>query len=152
MAKSLQLKYAIWACLILNWGAVAYAAENPLVAGIESIPLKAVGYVLALSIIGGTAGTLTKLARPDLMVRNLPLEITKDMLASIVMGLLAFFLSSWFKDVNFWLQAAMITMAGYSGSKGLDMLLIDGAMPWFQDFMRRVLNTQPVPPKDGPTQ
>lgn len=151
MAKSLQLKYAIWACLILNWGAVAYAAENPLVQGLESIPLKAVGYVLAMSVIGGTAGTLTKLARPDIIVRNLPLEITKDMLASIVIGLLVFFFTSWWDGVNYWLQAAMITMAGYSGSKGLDMLLIDGAMPWFRQFVQRVLNITPVPPKDGST-
>lgn len=148
MAKSLQLKYAIWCCLILNWGAVAYAAENPLVQGIESIPLKAFGYVLALSIVGGTAGTLTKLARPDLIVRNLPLEITKDMLASIVIGMLVFFFTSWWDSINFWLQAAMITIAGYSGSKGLDMLLIDGAMPWFRQFMQRVLNT--APPPNGP--
>lgn len=151
MAKSLQLKYAIWACLILNWGAVAYAAENPLVQGLESIPLKAVGYVLAMSVIGGTAGTLTKLARPDIVVRNLPLEITKDMLASVVIGMLVFFFTSWWAGVNYWLQAAMITMAGYSGSKGLDMLLIDGAMPWFRQFVQRVLNIAPVPPKDGPT-
>lgn len=148
MAKSLQLKYAIWACLILNWGAVAYAAENPLVEGLESIPLKAVGYVLAMAIIGGTAGTLTKLARPDIVVRNLPLEITKDMLASVVIGMLVFFFTSWWDGVNYWLQAAMITMAGYSGSKGLDMLLIDGAMPWFRQFVQRVLNI--TPPPNGP--
>lgn len=148
MAKSLQLKYAIWACPILNWGAVAYAAENPLVQGIESIPAKALGYVLSLSIVGGTAGTLTKLARPDLVVRNLPLEITKDMVASIVVGMIVFFVTMWWEGVNFWLQAAMITMAGYSGSKGLDMLLVDGAMPWFRQFMQRVFN---ITPKDGPT-
>lgn len=148
MAKSLQLKYAIWACLFLNWGAVAYAAENPLVEGLESIPIKALGYVLALSIVGGTAGTLTKIARPDLIVRNLPLEITKDMVASIVAGLLAFFGTMWWEGVNFWLQAALVTMAGYGGSRVLDMMLIDGAMPWFKSFMQRVFN---ITPKDGQT-
>lgn len=148
MAKSLQLKYAIWACLFLNWGAVAYAAENPLVEGLESIPIKALGYVLALSIVGGTAGTLTKIARPDVLVRNLPLEITKDMLASVVAGLLVFFVTMWWEGVNFWLQAALVTMAGYGGSKVLDMMLIDGAMPWFRQFMQRVFNV--TPPKDGP--
>lgn len=149
MAKSLQLKYAIWACLFLNWGAVAYAAENPLVAGLESIPAKAIGYVLALSIVGGTAGTLTKLARPDVVVRNLPLEITKDMVASVVIGLLVFFVSMWWEGINFWLQAAAITMAGYSGSKGLDLLLIEGAIPGVRQFLRRVFNLPPT--KDGPT-
>jgi asparagine N-glycosylation enzyme membrane subunit Stt3 len=148
VAKSLQLKYAIWLSVLMNWGAVAYAAENPLVEGLESIPLKAVGYVLALSIIGGTAGTLTKIARPDIVVRNLPLEITKDMIASLVAGLLVFFFTSWWSTINFWLQAALVTMAGYGGSKVLDMMLIDGAMPWFKNFMQRVFN---VAPKDGST-
>lgn len=149
MAKSLQLKYAIWAYLIFNWGAVAYAAESPLVAGLESIPIKALGYVLALSVIGGTAGTLTKIARPDIAIGNLPLEITKDMSASIVAGVLAFFFTSWFKEgFNFWLQAALVTMAGYGGSKVLDVMLIDGALPGLREFMQRVLN---IKPKDGPT-
>lgn len=148
MAKSLQLKYAIWAYLLLTWSALAYAADNPLVTGLESIPHKAIAYVLGLAIIGGAAGTLTKLSRPDTVVRNLPLEICKDILASIVAGLLAFFLASWANRFDFWLIAAMVTMAGYGGSKMLDVALVEGAMPWFRDFLRRVFNVPP--PKDGP--
>lgn len=146
MAKSLQLKHAIWIYLFLNWGAVASAAENPLVEGLEAIPLKAMVYVLALSVIGGTAGTLTKIARPDIVVRNLPLEITKDIFASIVAGLLAFLFSSWWNGVNFWLQAGLITIAGYGGSKALETMFAEGAVPWFKNFMQRVFN---VAPKDG---
>lgn len=150
MAKSLQqLKYAIWAYLSLTWSAMAYAAENRLVDGIESIPPRAIAYVLGLAIIGGAAGTLTKLSRPDTAVRNLPLEIIKDILASIVAGLLAFFFTSWADKFDFWLMAILITLAGYGGSKVLDIMLIDGAMPWFQNFLRRVFNV--APPKDDPT-
>lgn len=150
MAKSLQLKYAIQAYLIINWClfSTAYAAESPFVIGIEAIPAKAFLYVLALSIVGGAAGTLTKLSRPDIIVRNLPLEITKDIFASVVAGMLVFFFTSWWETVSFWLQSALITLAGYGGSKVLDMMLIDGAMPWFREFMQRVLN---IKPKDGPT-
>lgn len=132
MAKSYQLKYAALIYLGVFWCAVAYAAENPLVEGIEAIPGKAVLYVLALSIVGGAAGTLTKLARPDIVVHNLALEIAKDVLTSIVAGLLAFFFTSWSNSISFWPQAILITMAGYGGSKVLDMALADGFIPWFQ--------------------
>ena len=142
MAKSLQLKYAIWLYLLLNWTAVAYAAENTLVAGIESIPAKAIVYVLSLSVVGGAAGTLTKLARPEVAVRNLPLEICKDIVASVVAGLLAYFFTSWKTGVDFWLQAAIVTICGYGGSKILDVALVDGAMPWLKSFLARVLGVQ----------
>lgn len=149
MAKSLQLKCAIWVYMILNSGALAYAAEqNALVAGLESIPAAAVAYVLGLAAVGGAAGTLTKIARPDLVVRHLALEIAKDIVASLVAGLLVFFFTSWIDDFNFWLQAALVTLAGYGGSKVLDIALVDGAMPWLRDFLRRVFNIQ-TPPKDG---
>lgn len=143
MAKSLQLKYAIWTYLLMTWSVVAYAAENPLVAGIEAIPLKAVLYVFALSIVGGAAGTLTKLARPDIQVRNLPLEIAKDMVASVAAGLIVFFFTSWWDDVNFWLQAALVTMAGYGGSKVLDLALADGFLPWLQRAFGRAASEPP---------
>lgn len=147
MAKSLQLKYAVWAYLMLTWSAMAYAAENPFVAGLDSIPHKAMAYVFGLAIIGGAAGTLTKLSRPDVVVRNLPLEIVKDIMASLVAGMLAFFITSWLDKFDFWLMAAVITVAGYGGSKLLDFALVEGAIPWLRDFMRRVLNAPP--PKDG---
>lgn len=147
MAKSLQLKYAIWAYLFLTWSTMAYAADNRFVDGIEAIPHKAFAYVLGLAIIGGAAGTLTKLSRPDVVVRSLPLEISKDIMASLVAGLLAFFASSWVDKFDFWLTAIAITLAGYGGSKVLDAALVEGAMPWLRDFMRRVFNV--TPPKDG---
>lgn len=150
MAKSVQLKWAIWVYLSLTWISVAYAAENPLVAGIEAIPLKAVLYVFALSIVGGAAGTLTKLARPDIVVRNLPLEISKDVLTSLVAGLLAFFFTSWWDGFSFWPQAIAITVAGYGGSRILDMLLADGALPWLTTLLGRLSGRQPptVPPRE----
>lgn len=147
MAKSLQLKYAIWAYLSLTWSAMAYAAENPFVAGIDSIPHKAVAYVFGLAMIGGAAGTLSKLAKPETVVRNLPLEICKDILASIVAGLLAFFLTSGLDSVAWWATAAAVTITGYGGSKVLDFALVEGVMPWLKNFMHRVFNT--TPPKDG---
>lgn len=147
MAKTLQLKYAIWAYLSLTWSAMAYATENPFVTGLDSIPHKALAYVFGLAIIGGAAGTLTKISRPDTVVRSLPLEIIKDIASSLVAGLLAFFLTSWSNKFDFWLMAAIITLAGYGGSKVLDFALVEGLMPWLRDFLRRIFNISP--PKDG---
>jgi hypothetical protein len=142
VAKSLQqLKFAIWVNILLTWSAVAYAAENPFVAGVDAIPLKAIVYVLALAFVGGLAGTLTKLAKPDVIVRNLPLEISKDMVSSIVSGILAFLFSSYLDNINFWLQAAFITIAGYGGSKVLDMALADGLTPFLQRVFGKVQKT-----------
>lgn len=150
MAKSFQLKHAVWVYVFLNWSAVAYAAENTMVEGIESIPAKAIAYVLSLSIVGGAAGTLTKLARPDVAVRNLPLEITKDIFASVVAGMLAYFFTNWKSTggvaMDFWLQAALVTIAGYGGSKILDLVLVDGFVPWIKSFLQRVFG---IVPKDG---
>lgn len=150
MAKSFQLKHAVWVYVFLNWSALAYAAENTMVSGIESIPAKAIVYVLSLSIVGGAAGTLTKLARPDVAVRNLPLEITKDIFASVVAGMLAYFFTNWKSaggvSMDFWLQAAIVTIAGYGGSKFLDLVLVDGIGPWLKTILQRILG---VAPKDG---
>lgn len=147
MAKSLQLKYAIWAYLFMAWSTMAYAADNRFVDGLESIPHKAFAYVIGLAILGGAAGTLNKLSRPDTSVRNLPLEIIKDTFASVVAGLLAFFAAGWVDKFDFWLTAIVITLAGYGGSKVLDAALVDGVMPWVKDLARRVFNIPP--PKDG---
>lgn len=139
MAKSYQLNFAGRIILVMWWSStVAIAAEHPLVTGIESIPLTAMMYVIALSVVGGAAGTLTKLSRPDVIVHNLPLEITKDIVASLVAGILAFFFSSWFDTINFWLQAALVTMAGYGGSKVLDFALADGFFPWLSRVFGKV--------------
>lgn len=142
MAKSLQLKIALVLHLLLTWSAFAYAAEeNSFVAGMESIPLKAIGLVLFISVVGGSASTLTKIARPDVVVRSLILEIVKDFVCSIAAGLLVFLFTSWW-TWNFWGQATMILLAGYGGSKVLDFSLTEGFFP----ALGRALGRTTVPP------
>lgn len=139
MAKSVQLKWTIWCYLILTWSAVCYAAEaRSLTEGLSSIPARDVGVVLVLSIVGGVAGTLVKLTKRDVIVANLPLEIAKDMMASLVVGLLTFFFTSWWDGVSYWLQAGLIMLAGYGGSKVLDMLLDEGGIPWLRSLFSRL--------------
>jgi hypothetical protein len=136
-----QLKCAIWVYLSVFWGYAAYGADNALVQGIESIPVRAVVYVLVLSIVGGAAGTLNKLTQPDVKISNLPLEIGKDTLSSVVVGMLIFFATSWVAFITFWPQAICITLGGYGGSKVLDRMLNDGFIPWMQRVFGRIQNT-----------
>jgi len=140
VAKSYQLKHAALAYLALFWCTFVYAAENPLVAGLESIPAKALLYVLVLSMVGGAAGTLNKLSRNDIVIKYLGLEIIKDVFMSILAGFIMFFFTSWTPAVSFWPQAILITFAGYGGSKVIDMIFTDGAFPAIRTFARRVFN------------
>jgi len=146
VAKSLQLKIAILLHLLLTWCTFAYAAEeNSFVAGLESIPLKAIGLVLFISVVGGSASTLTKIARPDVVVRSLALEISKDMVCSIAAGMLLFLFTSWW-TWNFWGQATMILLAGYGGSKVLDFSLAEGFFPALSRALGRSAAPPPVVP------
>lgn len=140
MAKSYQLKHAALAYLAIFWCSVTYAAENTLVAGLESIPAKALIYVLVLSVVGGAAGTLNKLSRTDMVVTHLAVEICKDVFMSIFAGFVMFLFTSWTPAVTFWPQAILITFAGYGGSKVVDMIFTDGAYPAIRTFVRRVFN------------
>ena len=144
MAKSTQLKYAIWLYLFLNWFAVAYATETGLPPGIESIPLSGIGRVLWLAMTGGAGCTLVKLTKGPVL--RLPVEIIKDLVCSIIAGLLVYFFSNWYKNVDLYLQAGLILLAGYGGSRMIDVSLEDGLIPGMKALFQRVFG---IVPKDG---
>lgn len=137
MAKSMQLRTAFWCYLMVFWSAAAYAAENSFAAGMESIPFQSIKYVLFLAAIGGAAGTLNKVSNPDLQVRSIWLEIIKDIFASLVVGLIIFFFTSW-TTLNFWIQAGLITIGGFGGTKTLDHALVNGLFPWIGRIFGKV--------------
>lgn len=111
-----------WVWLALVWPPSAWAATVTFGDDLSSIPLAAVTLCLFLSFIGGLASTLQKLAADVAPVRSIGLEIAKDLVVSLVAGLLAFFASEW---MNFQavLEAGVITLAGYGGSRVLDRAL-----------------------------
>lgn len=125
MRHSLQLKQLCWAWLASLWTASAWAAQTTFVGDLAAIPPAAVAVSALLAIIGGAAYTAQKMADPAITVKSIPLTIVSDLLASVVAGLLTFFLSSWagFPAV---LQAACITLAGYGGSRVLERYLVAG--------------------------
>lgn len=144
MAKSLQLKYVAWFCLALSWCTVATATENQLVAGVAAIPFDAIRNVLVLSSLGGMGATLTRICQPDTIIRNMPLEIFRDAVVSILAGTLMFSFTSWIPSVvSFWPQVILITVAGYCGGKIIDVFG-NGTVSWLEMMFRRVfgLNTK----------
>lgn len=134
MAKSsAQLKAGIWIYILLTWSVACYAAESRTLAqGLSTIPLQDIGIVLVLSVVGGITGTLVKLTKKDVVIVNMALEIAKDTMASIVVGLLAYFATNWWENINLWAQAVLILLGGYGGSKVLDVLLDEGGIPWLR--------------------
>lgn len=111
-----------WRWLAFVWPLSAWAASVTFTDDLAHIPFAAIAMCLFLSFIGGLASTLQKLASGAPAARSIWLEIAKDLVVSLVAGLLAFFVSEW---LNFQavLEAGVITLAGYGGSRVLDRLL-----------------------------
>lgn len=122
MRDSLQLRNLMWGWLISFWSVAAWAAQVSFTADLALIPPAAIAVSVLLSIIGGAAFSASKLADPETVVKSVSLEIVKDILASIVAGLLTFFICSWLNFAAV-LQAACITIAGYGGSRVLERYL-----------------------------
>ena len=68
---------------------------------------------------------LQKIANPEFVVRSVPLEIAKDILASVVAGLITYSICAW-QEFPLLLQPACITIAGYGGSRVLERYLAVG--------------------------
>lgn len=124
MRDSSQLRKIVWGQLLALWCTSALAAQETFAHDITTIPLGAIAVAMALAFIGGLAFTTQKIAKPDVVVISVPLEIFKDIINSLVAGLAAFFLGSWMGVAPF-AQALLITIAGYGGSRFLEQLLTE---------------------------
>lgn len=127
MCGYLQLKKVLWFWLAVLWSASAMAAQATFDHDITSIPLGAIAVAMTLAFIGGLAFTMQKIAKPDVIVRSIPLEVFKDLINSLVAGLVAFFLGSWIGPPVLppFAQALLITIAGYGGSRFLEQVLTE---------------------------
>lgn len=129
MRNVIQLRKFVFAWLIVLWSVAAWAAESTFAKDMASIPLEAIQLTVFLSFIGGLAFTTNKISKPDVIVKNVWLEMAKDILASVVAGLVTFFFGLWV-GAPWALQAALITISGYGGSKALDKYLNDALFVW----------------------
>lgn len=147
MGKSIQLKLCALVHLFIIATAFAYAADaKEFVAGIEAIPLDAFKYVAVVAFAAGTGATLIKVARPDIVVRSLPLEIAKDLFCSVLAGTLVFAFTSWL-GLTMWPQLILILMAGFGGTQVLDVALAKGFFPWLSVVLGRLSGS---PTQDKP--
>ncbi len=124
MRDYLQLKRVVWGQLFALWSVSALAAQETFASDITSIPLGAIAVAMGLAFIGGLAFTTQKIAKPSADIANVPLEILKDVINSLVAGLVAFFVGSWAGWPIFG-QAVIITVAGYGGSRFLESVFVD---------------------------
>ncbi|MES2262077.1 MAG: phage holin family protein [Pseudomonadota bacterium] len=122
MRHNVQLKQLCWAWLATIWSCSAWAAQATFAGDLAAIPPAAFAVSVLLAVIGGAAFTAQKMADPATVVKSVLLEIVKDILASIVAGLLTFFICAWMEFAAV-LQAACITIAGYGGSRVLERYL-----------------------------
>jgi len=122
MPTPVQLKAFVSFWLLLFWSLAAYAAQATFVSDLRDIPPAAVAISILLACIGGAAWTASKLASPNVHVKSVPLEVVKDVLTSIVIGLLIFFAGSYFEWPSV-VQAGLITLGGYGGSRVLEPAL-----------------------------
>jgi hypothetical protein len=117
-----QLKTLVTSFLLMFWSVAAYAAQATFVGDLRSIPPAAVAISVLLSLIGGAAHTAAKIAAPDVVIKNVLAEVIKDVLTAIVVGFITFCIGSYME----WpavVQAALITLAGYGGSRVLEPML-----------------------------
>lgn len=151
MAKNVQLKRALWAYLLCCWGSVVYASELSFAEGIESVPFKAIGYVLVLALLGGMAATLPKMLNPAVAIRSIPLEVVKDAVCSIVAGLIVFFTAIW-QEWPWALTCLLILLGGAGNAKFIDLLLNNGFFPRIAHFFGKMPDPQaPAAPSVTPS-
>lgn len=124
MQQIIKLMWALW---LLCWATAAIAGGSVTFdQDLANVAPEAIALTLVLSLLGGVANTLQKLARVDAPpVRSVTLEVAKDLVVGVVAGLAAFFISEWM-EWKWALEALAVTLAGYGGSRVLDAVLNRG--------------------------
>lgn len=109
----------VLAVMLLINPLIAHAANTTLM--LEGIPLLRILYVLFLSIWGGVARLLERLATGEEFKVNLKIVIARDMVVSSLAGILFFLLCTYY-EVAPMLTAVVVTVSGYFGSRSLELI------------------------------
>lgn len=118
--KHLRALFIGWLCVF--WTAAAWAAQDTFISGVHTIPAGAVAIALVLAMVGGAAHTAAKVASPVIVLKSIAAEIVRDVITSIVVGLIVFFAGAW-QEWPLWLHCILITLGGYGGSRVLEPAL-----------------------------
>lgn len=111
------MRFALVSLWLALYSALAYGGD--LAEGLQSISITNVLIAAGLSFVGGIAWTSQKEAASTSENKKLLLTIVSDISCSVVAGLITFFVLSIWTDSPL-LQAALITIAGYGGTRILD--------------------------------
>lgn len=105
---------------LLGWSATTFATELA-PPDLVALPWASIAVATIISIWGGMAATLGRIARAEEKI-YLPVIIAKDVLVSTIIGVIVYSLGAW-REWNVWELAIVLLLAGYGGSRVLDMLL-----------------------------
>ncbi len=125
MRDCLQLKQMCSIWLMALWSASAFAAQATFATDLSSIPLGAVAVAAVIALIGGSAATMARIADPGTVIHHMTKEVIRDILASLVVGMVTFFACAW-KEISPFPAAGAIFIAGYGGSRVLERYLVIG--------------------------
>ena len=152
MGSNLRIAFSVvWSL----YASLAYAQQRTLLASIEQLSPGAMAIALGLSLLGGLTYAFAVLAdeltNPDIVMRwdrRLAIRVISWILASAVAGLVTYFLMEW-KETNPFLEAGMIVISGYGGTRVLNTYLmkyiINNAPGAYQP------KPNPPPPNNPPT-
>jgi hypothetical protein len=104
--------------LLLSFAAAAYASTFG--QSMRAIGWDSFGFVVLFALGGGVVSSLRKAATPG--VGRMHVEVIKDLVASAVAGMLAFFAAAAIGAPDMAIAFA-VTIAGYGGSVVLDRFL-----------------------------
>lgn len=104
----------LWFFLAIN-----FAHAQTLAQGLSSISMGNTLIAACLAFVGGAAWTAQKEARRETENKKLWATVFSDILVSVVAGLITYFLLSIATDSPL-VQAALITIAGYGGTRIMD--------------------------------
>lgn len=151
MAKSIQLRFAIFVCwffALTTCSAFAYAAEQEKkMKGLEAIAFDELKYVWPIIFCAAILSTLTKMANRAKIdcppANGLPLEIAKDLFGSVCAGGVMFLMSTWFTISVYEFETVgrfiLIFFAAYGGSRFIEIMYDEGFIMWGRNFMHRLL-------------
>lgn len=161
MAKSLQLKIAIYMCwffAMTSTSMIVYAAEvEKKEQGLASLPFGDIKYCLVIIFFAGLLATLMKMTSEIApRIKNIPLEIFKDATGSFAAGILGYLVVNWVDQevtkVHLLLQPAAIFFAAFGGSRIIEPIYnegFSGLLSVIRNFFARMIG-RPIPPAQTP--
>jgi hypothetical protein len=127
-----QIKKLVFLFLGMLWTCATYAAVVAAEGAEERISAIELALSILVALIGGAAHTASRIADPEITIKSVRLEVTKDLLTSVVAALL-FFFGGIYYEWPISLRFGAITLAAYGGSR-----VLEPGVAALGEFMKRL--------------